>query len=125
MCHLGDLADGSVTARRDQVEPLAEVKATDARVYITGNHEYFSDAQGWLDHMAGIGWTTLHNRALVVERGGDRLVVAGIDDATAAGSGLAGHGANLSTAIGDAEPRLPVRLLRISPSRSRWPRRPG
>jgi predicted MPP superfamily phosphohydrolase len=115
VCHLGDLADGSVTERSDQVQPLEKVDAALARVYITGNHEYFSDAQGWLDHMADIGWTTLHNRALVVERGGDRLVVAGVDDATAAGSGLEGHGASLETALGETEPRLPVLLLAHQP----------
>ena len=31
--------------------------------------------------MDELGWEALHNRHLVVERGGDRLVVAGVDDA--------------------------------------------
>ncbi len=85
VCHVGDIADGTVAVREEQASPLAAVTATSARVYVTGNHEYFSEAQGWLDYMESIGWDALHNRHVVVERGGDRLVVAGVDDATAQG----------------------------------------
>jgi predicted MPP superfamily phosphohydrolase len=86
---------------------------------VTGNHEYFGEAQQWLDHMAALGWTPLHNRHLVVERGGDRLVLAGIDDATASGSGLPGHGANLADALAGADPDLPVLLLAHQPQQVR------
>ena len=89
VCHVGDIADGTVDVREHQARPLASVRATSARVYVTGNHEYFSEAQGWLDYMESIGWAALHNRHIAVERGGDRLVVAGVDDATAKG---VGHG---------------------------------
>ena len=86
-----------------------------ARVYVTGNHEYFSEAQGWLDYMESIGWDALHNRHIIVERGGDRLVVAGVDDATAQASGVRGHGANLEAALAGADPTLPVLLLAHQP----------
>ena len=56
VCHLGDIADGTVDVREEQASPLASVEATSARVYVTGNHEYFSEAQGWLDYMESIGW---------------------------------------------------------------------
>jgi uncharacterized protein len=93
VCHVGDLADGTPAMRDEQVRPLAAVRARLARVYVTGNHEYFGEVQGWLDYMTDIGWDALHNRHVVVQRGGDALVVAGIDDATARGSGALGHGA--------------------------------
>jgi predicted MPP superfamily phosphohydrolase len=115
VCHVGDLADGTLQARRHQIAPLAEVQARLARVYVTGNHEYIGDAQGWLDHMESLGWSALHNRHLVVERGGDRLVVAGVDDATAKGSGVAGHGASLEAALAGADPELAVLLLAHQP----------
>ena len=101
VCHVGDIADGTVDVREVQAQPLAAVRARLARVYVTGNHEYFSEAQGWLDYMDGIGWDALHNRHIVVERGGDELVVAGVDDATAQASGVDGHGANLEAALAD------------------------
>jgi hypothetical protein len=83
VCHVGDIADGAVDVREPQARPLASVEATSFRVYVTGNHEYFSEAHGWLDYMESIGWAVLHNQHVIVERGGDRLVVAGVDDATA------------------------------------------
>jgi predicted MPP superfamily phosphohydrolase len=115
VCHVGDIADGTVDVREEQARPLASVQASSARVYVTGNHEYFSEAQGWLDYMADIGWTALHNRHIVVERGGDRLVIAGVDDATARGSGVPGHGADLAAALAGADRSLPVLLLAHQP----------
>jgi uncharacterized protein len=115
VCHVGDIADGTVDLRVEQASPLASVKATSARVYVTGNHEYFSEAQGWLDYMESIGWAALHNLHVTVERGGDRLIVAGVDDATAKASGVSGHGANLEAALTGADPTLPVLLLAHQP----------
>ncbi|MGQ9347198.1 metallophosphoesterase [Mycolicibacterium gilvum] len=115
VCHVGDIADGTTDIRDAQAAPLAMVRAKAARVYVTGNHEYFSEAQGWLDYMERIGWDALHNRHIVVERGGDRLVVAGVDDATAAGSGVRGHGADLTAALDGADPSSPVLLLAHQP----------
>jgi predicted MPP superfamily phosphohydrolase len=115
VAHTGDIADGTVAQRTAQAAPLADVKARLARVYVTGNHEYFGEAQGWLDHMRTLGWEPMHNRHLVVERGGDRLVVAGVDDRTAAGTGLAGHRADHALALDGADPDLPVLLLAHQP----------
>jgi predicted MPP superfamily phosphohydrolase len=115
VAHAGDIADGEVTQRREQAAPLADVRAALARVYVTGNHEYFSGAQRWVEHMAALGWEALHNRHLVVSRGGDHLVIAGVDDRTAAGSGLPGHRADHEAALEGADPDLPVLLLAHQP----------
>lgn len=116
VCHTGDLADGPVPRRRHQVAPLGQVRARLARAYVTGNHEYFgASAQEWLDHMRELGWEPLHNRHVVVRRGGAGLVVAGVDDATAAGSGESGHQADHAAALAGADPDLPVLLLAHQP----------
>jgi predicted MPP superfamily phosphohydrolase len=115
VCHVGDIADGTVDVREAQARPLGAVQARLARVYVTGNHEYFSEAQGWLDYIDGIGWDALHNRHIVVERDEDRLVIAGVDDETARASGVDGHGANLEAALADTDPTLPVMLLAHQP----------
>ena len=125
VCHVGDIADGTVAVREKQTSPLAAVRAGSARVYVTGNHEYFSEAQGWLDYMEEIGWAALHNRHVVVERGGDRLVVAGVDDATAEGSGAHGHGADLEVALDGVDRTLPVLLLAHQPKQVRHAVRAG
>jgi uncharacterized protein len=115
VCHTGDIADGTVHRRRAQARHLGDIQARLARTYVTGNHEYFSQAQGWLDYMQELGWEPLHNRHLVVERGGDRLVIAGIDDRTAAGSGNPGHRADPAAALAGADPDLPVLMLAHQP----------
>jgi predicted MPP superfamily phosphohydrolase len=115
VCHTGDIADGSVAQRRAQSVHLGDVQARLARAYVTGNHEYFGDAPGWLDHMADLGWEPLHNRHLVVERDGAQLVIAGVDDRTAAGSGRPGHGADHAAALAGADPDAPVLLLAHQP----------
>ncbi|MEV5736178.1 metallophosphoesterase [Streptomyces sp. NPDC052292] len=115
VCHTGDIADGTAERRRAQAAPLGTVRATRARVYVTGNHEYYSEAQGWVDLMDELGWEPLRNRHLLLERGGDTLVVAGVDDVTAESSGLAGHRAHLAGALDGADPGLPVLLLAHQP----------
>ena len=115
VCHVGDIADGTVEARELQATPLASVNATLSRVYVTGNHEYFSEAEGWLDYMESIGWAALHNLHMIVERGGDRLVVAGVDDATAQSSGVRGHRADLGAALAGSDATLPILLLAHQP----------
>ncbi|MEV0856160.1 metallophosphoesterase [Nocardia fluminea] len=108
----GDLVDGSVERRRDQVAPLADVEAPLGRFYITGNHEYLDDAQSWIDYMAGIGWQPLHNAHRTLDRDGARLVVAGIDDPTA---DVPGHGPDLPAALAGTDPSVPVVLLAHQP----------
>ncbi|WP_250008517.1 metallophosphoesterase [Actinoplanes sp. M2I2] len=116
VAHTGDIADGEVAQRLAQAAPLADARASMARVYVTGNHEYFSGAQRWVEHMAELGWEALHNRHVVVSRGGDSLVVAGVDDRTAAGSGVPGHHADHEAALAGADPSLPVLLLAHQPA---------
>ncbi|MFD9840901.1 metallophosphoesterase [[Kitasatospora] papulosa] len=116
VCHTGDIADGTAERRRAQAAPLGTVRATRARVYVTGNHEYYSEAQGWVDLMHELGWEPLRNRHVLLERGGDTLVVAGVDDVTAESSGLEGHGARLAEALDGAGSGLPVLLLAHQPT---------
>jgi hypothetical protein len=76
----GDLVDGSVSRLRDQVAPLARLRAKLGVFYVTGNHEYYSGPAAWERHVASLGITVLHNEHRVVRRGGSALVVAGVTD---------------------------------------------
>ncbi len=115
VCHTGDIADGTVEERLAQAAPLAGARARLTRAYVTGNHEYFNEAQGWLDHMRELGWEILHNRHIVIERNGSSMVLAGVDDATAGSSGDPGHRADHAAALAGADPDLPVLLLAHQP----------
>ncbi|AZI57930.1 metallophosphoesterase [Nakamurella antarctica] len=119
LAHVGDIADGTVEMRREQAAPLSLAEATLARVYITGNHEYITGAAPWIDHMTQLGWEALHNRHIVVSRGGHDLIIAGVDDLTAAGSGQPGQGADLDSALLGAGDETPVLLLAHQPKQVR------
>jgi predicted MPP superfamily phosphohydrolase len=77
----GDLVDGSVARLRDDVAPLGELTAPYGTFFVTGNHEYYSGVDQWVDYLRDeFGWNVLLNEHRVVERDGARLVVAGITD---------------------------------------------
>ena len=116
VCHTGDIADGTVAQRREQAAPLGRGPGA-ARPGRTSPATTSTSArpQGWLDHMRELGWEPLHNRHIVVERGGARLVVAGVDDRTAGSSGRPGHRADHAAALAGADPDLPVLLLAHQP----------
>ncbi|GAB2864338.1 metallophosphoesterase [Lentzea nigeriaca] len=115
--HVGDIADGTAEQRLEQATPLGDVN-TPHRFYITGNHEYYSNAQGWIDLMTRLGWKALHNEHVALERDGARLVFAGIDDITADHSGEPGHAADLALALRGTGSD-PVVLLAHQPSEIR------
>ncbi|TWP50715.1 metallophosphoesterase [Lentzea tibetensis] len=116
--HVGDIADGTAEQRRGQAAPLADVVAQH-RFYVSGNHEYYSNAQGWMELMASFGWTLLHNKHVVLERDGARLVFAGVDDITANSSGEEGHRADLDAAVDGLRDDDAVVLLAHQPSEIR------
>jgi hypothetical protein len=76
----GDLADGSVSHLRDEVAPLAELRAPHGSWFITGNHEYYSGAEPWVEEAARLGFTVLLNQHAIVQRGSGRILLAGVTD---------------------------------------------
>jgi uncharacterized protein len=76
----GDLIDGTLDARRADVEPLRDLTATDGVWVISGNHEYIFGYGTWMAHFAALGLLSLENRHIVLDRDGGKLVLAGITD---------------------------------------------
>lgn len=76
----GDLIDGTLDARRADIDPLRDLKATDGVFVISGNHEYIFGYGVWMAHFAALGLLSLENRHIVLDRGGSKLVIAGITD---------------------------------------------
>jgi predicted MPP superfamily phosphohydrolase len=105
----GDLVDGFVEQLAAQVAPLADLRAPLGCFFVTGNHEYFYRADDWLDHLGGLGITVLVNEHRVVERGGARLLVAGVCDESG-GEHFAGHDPDLAAALAGA-PGVDARVL--------------
>ncbi|MCF6509698.1 metallophosphoesterase [Blastococcus sp. MG754426] len=112
---VGDLVDGGVDELREDVAPLADLVSEQGVYFVTGNHEYFVDTQAWMRHLPTLGVDVLRNERVAIRRGGASFDLAGIDDRTAASSGLPGHGADLDAALDGRDESTPVVLLAHQP----------
>jgi len=112
---VGDLVDGSVDELREDVAPLADLVSEQGVFFVTGNHEYFVDTRAWLRHLPTLGVDVLHNERVAIRRGTASVDLAGIDDRTAAGSGVPGQGADLDAALDGRNDATPVVLLAHQP----------
>ncbi len=79
----GDLVDGHVHDLAGHVAPLGDIRAKYGCFYVTGNHEYYWDSDGWLREVERLGYTALVNEHRVVEVNGASLTVAGVTDVSA------------------------------------------
>ena len=112
---VGDLVDNSVEELREDVAPLADLVSEQGVFFVTGNHEYFVDTGSWLRHLPTLGVEVLRNERVAITRGGASFDLAGIDDRTAAASGLPGHGADLDAALDGRDDAVPVVLMAHQP----------
>lgn len=80
----GDLVDGTVTARRDDVAPLQALSAPKGVWVIAGNHEYYTQYQPWIEHFNSLGLRLLLNEHSIIEQGDAAFALAGITDKSAA-----------------------------------------
>ncbi|MDB5778193.1 MAG: metallophosphoesterase, partial [Polaromonas sp.] len=79
----GDLVDGRVSELAAQVAPLADLRSRHGTFVVTGNHEYYSGAQAWIDELRRLGLTVLLNEHVVIAAAGGLarpLVLAGVTD---------------------------------------------
>ncbi|MFC9062159.1 metallophosphoesterase, partial [Streptomyces sp. NPDC057074] len=58
---VGDLVDGSVKDLGPAAAPLAGLRARDGAYFVTGNHEYFSGAEQWVEEVRRLGLLPLEN----------------------------------------------------------------
>ncbi|MCZ2827353.1 metallophosphoesterase [Modestobacter sp. VKM Ac-2986] len=112
---VGDLVDDSVEELREDVAPLGDLVSDQGVFFVTGNHEYFVDTAAWLRHLPTLGVEVLRNERVALTRGGATFDLAGIDDRTAAASGLVGHGADLDAALDGRDDAVPVVLMAHQP----------
>jgi predicted MPP superfamily phosphohydrolase len=79
----GDLVDGSVARLAPHTAPLRKLSATHGVYFVTGNHEYYSNAHAWIAEIRRLGLTVLMNQHVLLTHQGAPLVVAGVNDYTA------------------------------------------
>ncbi|GAB2181575.1 metallophosphoesterase [Denitratisoma sp. agr-D3] len=80
----GDVVDGSVSQLSSHTAPLAKLRARHGAYWVTGNHEYYSGVAEWRAEFQRLGLRGLMNEHVVIEHGGERLLLAGVTDYSAA-----------------------------------------
>jgi hypothetical protein len=105
----GDLVDGSVEQLKDIVQPIERLSAPHGKYFITGNHEYYSGVELWIDWVRHLGFEVLLNEHKFIERDGWRFVLAGVTDYSG-GQFLPSHKSDPVGAI-DGAPRDTARIL--------------
>ena len=76
----GDMVDGSVRYLRNHVEPLKDLNAKIGKYFVTGNHEYYSGVDQWLDETDRLGFTNLIDDHNIISQKGDSLALGGVTD---------------------------------------------
>ncbi|HEY1815486.1 MAG TPA: metallophosphoesterase [Kofleriaceae bacterium] len=107
----GDLIDGRLADLAPHVEPLRELRARDGVFAVTGNHEYYWNADAWIAHLGSLGLRFLRNERVSIAAG---FELAGVDDSSAA-SMAEGHGEDVPRAVAGRDPARPVVLLAHHP----------
>ncbi|GAA2576642.1 metallophosphoesterase [Streptomyces tubercidicus] len=105
---VGDLVDGNVTDLAPATAPLRELRARHGAFFVSGNHEYYSGADQWIDHVRELGIHPLEN--VRTELPGFDL--AGVND-------VAGQteqaGPDYDQALSDRDPTRAVVLMAHQP----------
>jgi uncharacterized protein len=106
----GDLVDGSVRHLAPHTAPLARLRARHGAYFVTGNHEYYSNAHEWIAEVQRLGLHVLLNRHVILDHAGQRVMVAGVTDFTAHHFDPS-HKSDPHKAIAGAPPDVAVKLL--------------
>lgn len=113
----GDLADGSVARLAPHTAPLANLRARHGAYFVTGNHEYYSNAHAWIAELRRLGLVVLLNEHVVLDHQGAALLVAGVTDYTAHHFDPS-HRSDPHAALAGAPDRVAVKLLLAHQPRS-------
>jgi predicted MPP superfamily phosphohydrolase len=108
VCVVGDLVDGTVAELGRFARPLGNIRSRRGAYFVTGNHEYYSGFQPWVDEVARLGVRPLRNERLEL----DGLDLAGVNDL---GGADYGDGPDFAKALADRDTGRPVVLMAHQP----------
>jgi uncharacterized protein len=100
----GDFVDGRLSELRPHIEPFRALRARDGVFAVTGNHEYYWNADAWLEHIRSLGIRVLRNEHVTIA---GAFQLAGVDDTSA--------GEDVPRALEGRDPALPLVLLAHHP----------
>ncbi|MFF1276509.1 metallophosphoesterase [Streptomyces marokkonensis] len=105
---VGDLVDGSVKDLGPAAAPLAQLRARHGSFFVTGNHEYFSGAEQWVEEVRRLGLNPLENARTELPH----FDLAGVNDVAGEDEG---QGPDFARALGDRDRERACVLLAHQP----------
>jgi hypothetical protein len=112
----GDFVDGRVDDLRDEIAPLAGLRARYGVFAVTGNHEYYSGVEPWVKEISSLGVRYLRNERVVIGDGnGASFELAGVEDHDARGK----HREDVARATAGRDPGRALVLLAHQPRQVR------
>ncbi|MGW5125462.1 metallophosphoesterase [Streptomyces sp. NPDC004069] len=105
---VGDLVDGSVKDLGPAAAPLAGLRARHGAYFVTGNHEYFSGAEQWVEEVRRLGLRPLENARTELPS----FDLAGVNDVQGESEG---QGPDYERALGDRDTARACVLLAHQP----------
>ncbi|MDQ1068114.1 metallophosphoesterase [Streptomyces canus] len=105
---VGDLVDGSVKDLGPAAAPLARLEARHGSFFVTGNHEYFSGAEQWVEEVRRLGLRPLENDRTELAW----FDLAGVNDIAGESEG---QGPDFGKALGDRDTARACVLLAHQP----------
>ncbi|MCX4857575.1 metallophosphoesterase [Streptomyces canus] len=105
---VGDLVDGSVKDLGPAAAPLAQLEARHGSFFVTGNHEYFSGAEQWVEEVRRLGLRPLENDRTELAW----FDLAGVNDVAGESEG---QGPDFAKALGDRDTARACVLLAHQP----------
>ncbi|MBA3819900.1 MAG: metallophosphoesterase, partial [Deltaproteobacteria bacterium] len=117
----GDFVDGKVEDLRDEIAPLAKLRAKHGVFAVTGNHEYYSGVDPWVAEITRLGVRYLRNERVVIGDGAASFELAGVEDHAASGA----YREDLAAATAGRNPDRALVLLAHQPRQVRRAARHG
>ncbi|MFE6553074.1 metallophosphoesterase [Streptomyces sp. NPDC057746] len=105
---VGDLVDGSVKDLGPAAAPLSRLRARHGSYFVTGNHEYFSGADQWVEEVRRLGLHPLENARTELPA----FDLAGVNDLAGESEG---EGPDFGKALGERDTSRAVVLLAHQP----------
>ena len=112
VCIVGDMVDGSVEELGASAAALRDVRARQGAYFVTGNHEYYSGFEQWVEEVARLGVRPLRNERLEIATRGGVFDLAGVNDL---GGAQFGDAPDFDRALGDRDTSRPVVLMAHQP----------
>ena len=110
----GDMVDGSVNYLAPHVEPLKDLHANIGTFFVTGNHEYYSGVDRWLDKTDQLGFSNLLDSHEIIKKGDGEITLGGVTDYRSS-TIKSSHKSDAKLAFNKAPENIPKILLAHQP----------